>query len=52
MIASVDSATDVHFRADGPVLLEVGVIANNGGRIDTLFLPDLIGAAVRLESAV
>jgi hypothetical protein len=46
MVASVDGATTVHFSADGPVLLEVSVVADDGGRVGALLLPDFVGCAV------
>jgi len=49
MVAGIDSAAAVHACANRPILLEVGVVAFDGGRVDALFLPDLIGGAVRFE---
>jgi hypothetical protein len=51
MVAGVDGATAVHFCADRPVLLEVGVVADDGGSVGALFLPDLIGRAVAVKVA-
>jgi hypothetical protein len=52
VVAGVDGAADVHGVADGPVLLEIGVVAFDGGRVGALLLPDLVGAAVALVAAV
>jgi hypothetical protein len=52
VVARVDGAAAVHLCADGPVLLEVGVVADDRRRVGALLLPDLIGAAVGLQSAV
>jgi hypothetical protein len=52
VVAGVDGAADVHGVADGPVLLEIGVVAFDRGRVGALLLPDLVGAAVALVAAV
>ena len=52
MVPRVDGTAAVHFRADGPVLLEVCFVADDGGGVDALFLPDFVGAAVGGEGAV
>jgi hypothetical protein len=52
MVAGVDGAADVHFGADGPVLLEVCVVAGDRGRIDTLFLPDFVRTTVGVDVAI
>jgi hypothetical protein len=52
VVARVDGAAAVHLGADGPVLLEVGVVTDDGGGVGAFFLPDLVGAAVRGEGAV
>jgi hypothetical protein len=51
VVARVDSAAAVHLGADRPVLLEVGVVAKDGWRVDAFLLPDLIGCAVCVEVA-
>lgn len=52
VVAGVDGAGLAHRAADGPVLLEVGVVADDGGRVGALLLPELVGAAVALVAAV
>jgi hypothetical protein len=52
MVTGVNGTADVHFGADGPVLLEVCVVTGDGGRIDTLFLPDFVGTTVRVNMAI
>jgi hypothetical protein len=49
MVTCVDGAATVHLCANGPVLLEICVVANDGWGICSLLLPDLVGGAVRLE---
>jgi hypothetical protein len=51
VVAGVDGAAAVHACADGPVLLEVGIVAGNGGRVDAFLLPDLVGRTVADEVA-
>lgn len=52
MVACVDSAADVHASANGPVLLEVGVVAFDRRSIGALLLPDLVCAAITLVTPV
>jgi hypothetical protein len=52
VVAGVDGAADVHGVADGPILLEISVVAFDGGGVGALLLPDLVGAAVALVAAV
>lgn len=52
MVSCVNGATAVHFCAYGPVLLEVSVVANDRGRVCTLFLPDFVGTTVTIEGTV
>jgi len=52
MVACVDSAADVHASANGPVLLEVGVVAFDRRSVGTLLLPDLVCAAITLVTSV
>jgi hypothetical protein len=46
VVARVDGAAAVHLCADGPVLLEVGVVADDGGGVCAFFLPDLVRGTV------
>ena len=52
MVACVDSAADVHASANGPVLLEVGVVAFDRRSVGALLLPDLVCAAIALVASV
>jgi hypothetical protein len=52
MVACVDGAADVHASANGPVLLEVGVVAFDRGSVGALLLPDLVCAAIALVAPV
>jgi hypothetical protein len=52
VVTGVDGAADVHGVADGPILLEISVVAFDGGGVGALLLPDLVGAAVALVAAV
>jgi len=52
MIAGVDGTADMHACTDGPELLEVGVIACDGRRVDALLLPDLVSPSVACQTAV
>jgi hypothetical protein len=52
MIPRVDSAAAVHFRAYGPVLLEVRFVANDRGRVYALLLPNFIGTTVSVEGTI
>jgi len=52
MVACVDGAADVHASANGPVLLEVGVVAFDRRSVGALLLPDLVGAAIALVTSV
>jgi len=52
VVARVDGAADVARRPDGPVLLEVGLVAVDRGRVDALLLPDLVRAPITLQAAV
>jgi hypothetical protein len=52
VVSRVNSAAAVHLCTDRPVLLEVRVVALNGGRVDAFFLPDFVGTAVAGQSAV
>lgn len=51
VVARVDRAPTMHLGADGPVLLEVSIIAKNRRRVYALLLPDLISRAVGVEIA-
>jgi hypothetical protein len=51
VVACVDGAAAVHLSTDRPVLLEVGVVAKDGWRVNAFLLPDLIGRAVCVEVA-
>lgn len=51
MVAGIDRAAAVHLCTDGPVLLEVGVVADDGRRVGAFFLPDFVGFAVTAERA-
>jgi hypothetical protein len=51
MVTGVDSATAMHLGSDGPVLLEVGVVAEDGRRVGTLLLPDFVCCAVAVVRA-
>jgi len=52
MVACVDGAADVHASANGPELLEVGVVAFDRGSVRALLLPDLVCAAVALVASI
>jgi hypothetical protein len=52
MIACVDGAPDVHAGANGPVLLEVGMVAFDRGSVGALLLPDLVCASIALVASV
>lgn len=52
MVARVDGAANVHAGANGPVLLEVGVVTFDGRSVGALLLPDLVSAAVALMASV
>jgi hypothetical protein len=52
MVACVDGAADVHASANGPVLLEVGVVAFDRGSVGALLLPDLVCAAITLVASI
>lgn len=52
MVARVNGAADMHASANGPVLLEVGVVAFDRGSVGALLLPNLVGAAVALVASV
>jgi hypothetical protein len=49
VVARVYGTATVHFRADRPVLLEVGVVADDRGCVGAFFLPDFVGCAVAVE---
>jgi hypothetical protein len=49
VVACVDGAAAVHLSTDRPVLLEVGVVAKDGWRVNAFLLPDLIGRTVCVE---
>jgi hypothetical protein len=49
VVARVYGTATVHFCADRPVLLEVGVVADDRGCVGAFFLPDFVGCAVAVE---
>lgn len=52
MVASVDGPAAVHAGSDGPVLLEVCVVTDDGWGVDALLLPDFVRSSVGVEGAV
>lgn len=49
MVPGIDGASAVHLGANGPVLLEISIIADDGRRVGALLLPDLVCRAVAVE---
>jgi len=52
VVAGVNCAAHVHTRTNGPVLLEIRVLAVDGRSVDALLLPDLVSPAVALQASV
>lgn len=52
MVACVDGAADVHASANGPILLEVGVVPFDRRSVGALLLPDLVCAAIALVASI
>lgn len=52
MVACVNGAADMHGSANGPVLLEVGMVAFDRGSVGALLLPDFVCAAITLVASV
>jgi hypothetical protein len=51
MVACIDGASAMHLGANGPILLEICVIADDGRCVGALLLPDLVCRAVAVERA-
>lgn len=51
MVPGIDGASAVHLGANGPVLLEISVIADDGWCVGALLLPDLVCRTVAVKCA-